>query len=355
MARRSPGHQPDGALRGRLARMLPVLGLLSLTLLLASCTDDPQSTIPQGGPVNAKIWTVYNFLWIGAAVVFVLVEGLLVFTIFRFRHAPRTAHGRPVPVHGNTRLEIMWTIIPAIVLVVIAVPTLSIIADLANTPEDDNIVRVDVIGNQFFFAFEYPDFGVRTTNTLHIPEDTVIDINLQSNDVIHSFWVPHLAGKTDNVPGRTNTMWLEADDPGEYHGQCAEFCGIGHALMKFTVQVHTQAEFDSWVQEQQAGGGSEEARRGQQLADANGCTGCHTVDGSEGVGPTWQGLFGSEVTLADGSTVTADEAYITESIRNPSAKVAEGFPDGVMPTFDASRLSDEDIQAIIAYIETLVE
>lgn len=357
MDRRFPGRWPGGFHSGRLFRILAVFALIALALTLSACsaTNDPQSTIAQEGRANERIWFVYNFLWVGAAIVFVLVEGLLVYTLIRFRRRPRTVHGRPVPVHGNTTLEIAWTVIPAVVLVAIGIPTLQVLAELESTPDDQNVMQVDVTGNQFFFAFNYPEQGLQTTNTLYIPEDTIVDIKLTSNDVIHSFWVPKLNGKTDAIPGRTNKMWIEADNPGTYYGQCAEFCGTGHALMRFTVEVYTQADFDAWVQQQKdrAAGGGELAQRGQQVAQQNGCTGCHSIDGSQAIGPTWQGLYGEETALADGSTVTADDAYITESIRNPSAKVVEGFPNGVMPAFGPDQVSDDDIQAIIAYMQTL--
>lgn len=359
MDRRFPGQWPGGFRSGRLFRILAVFALVALALTLGACgaTDAPQSTIAQEGRANDRIWFVYNFLWVGAAVVFVLIEGLIIYTLVRFRRRPRTAHGRPVPVHGNTTLEIAWTIIPAVVLVAISIPTLQVLAELESTPDDQPVMRVDVTGNQFFFQFDYIEEELQTTNTLYIPEDTIVDINLMSNDVIHSFWVPKLNGKTDNIPGRTNSMWIEADNPGTYQGQCAEFCGIGHALMKFQVEVLTQADYDAWVQEQKdrAADGGELAQRGQQVAQANGCTGCHTTDGTAAIGPTWQGLYNAEVTLADGSTITADDAYITESIRNPGAQVHEGFPNGVMPVFGPDQVSDDDVAAVIAYIQTLAE
>jgi cytochrome c oxidase subunit 2 len=357
MDRCFPGQWPGGFRSGRLFRILAVFALVALAFTLSACgvTDDPQSTIAQEGRANERIWFVYNIIWVGVAVVFVLVEALLIYTIIRFRRRPKTAHGRPVPVHGNTTLEIAWTIIPAVVLVAIGIPTLQVLADLETTPDDQNSMQVEVTGHQFFFAFNYPEQELQTTNVLHIPEDTVIDIELRSDDVIHSFWVPKLNGKTDNVPGRTNTMWIEADNPGTYHGQCAEFCGTGHALMKFQVEVHTQADFDAWVQEQRdrAAGGGELAQRGAQIAQENGCTGCHSIDGTEAIGPTWQGLYGSEVTLADGSTVTADDAYITESIHDPGAKIHEGFQNIMPATF--ADMPEDEIEAIIAYIQTLAE
>ncbi len=356
MVRRLPGRRPGGSQRSYLSRAFLFVTLTLLTLLLTACGDAPQSTLIRKGEAAERIWDVYGLIWIGAAIVFFLVEGLLVYTIIRFRRAPRTAHGRPVPVHGNTKLEIIWTVIPAIVLVIIAIPTLQIIADLAEAPTDQgDPLKIDVVGHQFFFEFYYPDLGIKTTNTMNIPTGTVVDLSLQSNDVIHSFWVPRLAGKTDVIPGRTNRMWLEAAEAGTYQGQCAEFCGLGHALMLFKVEAQPQADFDAWVDQQQnpPAAGEGPAGEGQQLASSLGCTGCHSIDGSASVGPTWQGLYGHEVTLADGSTVTADDAYITESIVDPNAKVVEGF-QALMPSFEG-RVTDADIAAIIAYIQTLSE
>jgi cytochrome c oxidase subunit 2 len=355
MVRRFADVFPDGFRRAHLHKLLLVVLLVGGALALSACGSSPHSTMVQSGRANARIWDVYDILWIGVAVVFFLVEGLLVYTIFRFHRAPRTAHGRPVPVHGNTKLEIAWTVVPAIVLVIMAIPTLQIIADLSSAPTDQGEhLQVDVIGHQFFFEFDYPALGIKTTNTMMIPANTVIDLRLQSADVIHSLWVPQLNGKTDVIPGRTNKMWIEADEPGTYAGQCAEFCGLGHALMLFKVQAQTQEDFDAWVQQQQnPTAGGDAAGQGQQLAQSLGCTGCHSVDGSTGVGPTWQGLYGHDVTLSTGDKVTADDAYITESILHPEAKVVQGFSP-VMPSFDG-RVDQDQIQSIIAYIKSLGE
>ncbi len=355
MVRRLSGRRSGSGQRKNLSRVLLFVTLTMMTLLLTACGDAPQSTLIRKGAAAERIWDVYGLLWIGTAVVFLLVEGLLFYTVIRFRRAPKTAHGRPVPVHGNTKLEIVWTVIPALVLVFIAIPTVQIIADLSEAPtHQGDPLKVDVIGHQFFFEFDYPELGIKSTNTMYIPTGTVVDISLQSNDVIHSFWVPQLQGKTDLIPGRTNRMWLEASEEGTYHGQCAEFCGLGHALMRFQVEAQSQADFDAWVDQQQnpSTGGGEEGQ-GQQLASSLGCTGCHTVDGSAGVGPTWQGLYGHNVTFTDGSSATVDDAYITESILDPNAKVVEGFQP-LMPSFEG-RVTDADIQAIIAYIKSLSE
>jgi cytochrome c oxidase subunit II len=236
-------------------RVVTMVLLILLGGLLTSCygaDDYAQTTLESAGPHTARINDVYALIWWGAVAVFVLVQGLLVFSIFKFRKEPDTAHGRPVPVHGNNRLEIIWTVIPAIILAIIAVPTIQIISELAEQPEGDDVMVIDVIGHQFFWEYQYPDLGVSATNEMHIPVNTRVHLRLQSGDVIHSFWVPQLAGKTDAIPGRTNHMWLEADEPGVYLGQCAEFCGLAHYNMLLSVVAEPQDVFDDWVATQLA-------------------------------------------------------------------------------------------------------
>ena len=326
-----------------------MLALVALALGLAACaspTDDPQSTITQAGKANERIWDVYNILWILSAIVFVLVEGMLVYTIWRFRHRPRTAHGRPVPIHGNTKLEIIWTIIPAIIIAGIGIPTLQVLAELSDSPDDASNIEVQAIGHQFFFEFRYPE-GVNSSNVLHIPEDTYIDLKLQSDDVIHSFWVPHLNGKTDMVPGRINPMWLRADDPGTYAGQCAEFCGLGHALMKFKVEVHTQADYETWIQEQlNPSTAAGDPAAGEQIVTGGPCAACHTVEGTSA-----QGSVGPELTdFADlpqiAGVVENNEDNLRAWLANPPAVK----PGTAMPNLN---LSQVDINNLVAYLETL--
>jgi cytochrome c oxidase subunit 2 len=330
-------------------QVLPVAALLLLVGLLAACgnpTDAPQSTIAQDGANNARIWDVYNILWIGAAIVFVLVEGLLFYTVFRYRRRPRTAHGRPVPVHGNTKLEIIWTIIPAVVLVIIAVPTLQIMADLNDVPDEENALKVEVIGHQFFFEFRYEDLDLSSASTLVIPEDTTVDIKLRSADVIHSFWVPRLAGKTDNIPGRTNHMWLSADDVGIYNGQCAEFCGLGHGLMRFKVDVRSQADFQAWVTEQQNPAAQGDPAVGEQLVVAGACAGCHAIEGT-----TAQGAVGPALTgFADRPQIAGVLENTPENLATWLANPPAAKPGTLMPNLG---LSEADIRHIVAYLETL--
>jgi cytochrome c oxidase subunit 2 len=333
---------------GRLIRLLGIIALAGLTLSLTGCLDhSPMSTGVIGGENNARVWDVYNVLWIGAAVVFVLVEGLLIYAIWRGRRATALVHGRPVPVHGNTKLEVLWTVIPAIVIIAIGIPTLTVLRDLSSTPERENTVRVDVIGHQFFFEFRYPELGVNSSNTLHIPAGAMIDMNLQSADVIHSFWVPHLAGKMDNIPGRTNHMWLTADNPGEYMGQCAEFCGLGHALMRFTVVAHTQEDFDAWVEEQRNPTGVEgDPAVGEQLVTTGACAACHYIEGTNARGTVGPALDG----FASRPTIAGVVENTTENLEAWLANPAAVKPGTLMP---APGLSQTDIAHVVAYLQTL--
>jgi cytochrome c oxidase subunit 2 len=188
----------------------------------------------------------------------VLVGVATIYVLIRYRY--REGDAPPPQVHGNTRLELAWTIAPAILLLGLAVPTLQGIFDLGRAPKEDAL-QVEVSAFRFGWRFNYldeqyvqPDGDPLSVSTdLHVPVGKEVAIYLQAEDVIHSFWVPRIAGKTDVIPGRTNRMWFKADRPGTYQGQCAELCGIGHAVMRFTVVAQTQEEFDAWIQEQMSG------------------------------------------------------------------------------------------------------
>jgi cytochrome c oxidase subunit 2 len=228
--------------------------------------SSPQNTFAPDGYVADKQKNLFLLVMWPALAIMIGVFAVVIYTLIRYRY--RQGEPPPQQVHGNTRLELGWTIAPAILLIAIAVPTLEGIFDLGRAPAADAMI-VDVTGQQFAWAFSYADeefqkadgspLSIRTD--LHVPVDREIGFNLHSEDVIHSFWVPKLAGKTDVVPGRTNRMWFRADEPGTYSAQCAEFCGDRHYAMRFTVIAQTQEDFDAWVQEQMAAppeGGSPE-------------------------------------------------------------------------------------------------
>lgn len=209
---------------------------------------------------------------------------------------------------------------------------------------------VKVTGRQWSWNFQYPDFGVTTTE-LYLPINKAVVLRMESTDVLHSFWVPEFRIKQDVVPGRITEYRVTPTLEGNFKVRCAEICGTSHAYMESPVVVVQQADFDNWVvaRKEEAAAAQTPEDRGELLSAANGCQACHSLDGSELIGPTWRGLFGRTETLSDGTTITVDEAYITESIREPQAKLVQGFP----PTMPTYTFTDEEIANIIAYIKTL--
>ncbi len=235
----------------QVARRLPLFLLLFLLLLAVGCeTDNPQNTFAPSGDVADKLRDLYLIVMWPLIGIMVVVEGLLVLSLIIFRQK----RGQAVPrqTHGNTRLEVAWTIAPALFLFVLAIPTITTLRDLATVPDGD-VMEIEVTGRQFSWSFRYPNEEITTTNQLTIPINQTVNVTTTGVDVIHSFWVPKLAGKADAVPGRSNAMWFNATEPGTYSGQCAEFCGVGHWEMTFTVVAMTQSDFDNWLRDQQAG------------------------------------------------------------------------------------------------------
>jgi cytochrome c oxidase subunit 2 len=251
---------------------------------------------------------------------------------------------------GNTPLEITWTIIPLFVVLTFAYLGSYSLGETRRV--DPNAMTINVTAQQWSWSFEYPDYGIMTKE-LYLPVNKQVVLLMQSKDVIHSFWVPEFRIKQDVVPGRITEYRITPILAGPYKVRCAELCGTSHAYMLADVQVVSQDQFDSWVKDQQAAAQTASQTpeaRGKALVAQNGCTGCHTIDGSTLVGPTWFNLYGSQVKLSDGTTVTADDAYLTESIQNPSAQIVAGFEGVQMPQFN---LTDAQISDIIAYIKTL--
>ncbi len=245
---------------GRFTRLLAALTTLGTLVFLTGCgaLGGDQNTFAPKGEVADKQKDLFLIVLWPAIVISVLVGAALVYALIRYRY--RQGDPAPKQVHGNTRLEVAWTILPAILLVGIAVPTLQGIFDLGRAPSKDAL-HVEVTAFRFGWRFAYmddayaaPDGSPLTISTeLHVPVGREVGILLHSEDVIHSFWVPKLAGKTDDIPGRANRMWFKADEPGTYSGQCAELCGIGHAAMRFKVIALSQGDFDDWVREQMSG------------------------------------------------------------------------------------------------------
>ena len=256
-------------------------------------------------------------------------------------------------VEGNTKLEITWTIIPLIVVLVFAYLGAYTLGETRIA--DPNAMVIKVHAQQWSWSFEYPDGFVSTD--LHLPANQQVVLKMQSSDVIHSFWVPEFRIKQDVLPGRVTDYRITPDRPGSYKVRCAELCGTSHAYMEANVIVTSQADYKAWVADQVAAAQAlaaipgPNATRGEKVYEQF-CKACHSTDGSKGQGPTWRGLYGSTVELNDGATVVADDAYITESIKQPSAKVVKGFDAMGFNPINAG-VTDAQIADLIAFIQTL--
>jgi len=258
-------------------------------------------------------------------------------------------------MEGNTRLEITWTIIPLFLVMIFAYLGAANLAETRRVDPEAMIVKVTA--RQWSWTFEYPadpKSGLAvTSDELHLLVGKQVLLQMNSTDVIHSFWVPEFRVKQDVVPGRITQLRITPILSGNYKVRCAELCGTSHAYMEKPVIVSSQADFDTCMSAQ-----LEKAKQlaatpegaGQLLVAASGCSACHSINGAAGIGPTWYGLFDSQVQISGDGVVTADEAYIHESIKTPQAKIVAGFETQLMPTYG---FTDEQIDNLVAYIKTL--
>jgi cytochrome c oxidase subunit II len=326
--------------------------LASFALLAMACARDaPLDTLRPAGPIARQIDGLWDIVFAAAVAVFVVVEGLLVLALFRFRRR-KGDNEAPAQVHGNTRLEVAWTIAPAVLLAVLAVPTVLTIFALAREPAD--AMRVDVTGQQWWWQYEYPEEKVVTANELHIPTGRPILLKLHSKDIIHSFWVPRLGGKQDVVPGRVNHVRLEADRPGEYAGTCVEYCGLSHANMRLKVFAHTPADFDRWVQGQLRAAAEPQralAKEGKRVFLASQCVQCHAIRGTPAKATVAPDLthFASRSSFA-GAIFNRTNENLRQWLRDaPARKPGAKMPSGIAQM----GLSEDDITALIAYLQGL--
>jgi cytochrome c oxidase subunit 2 len=362
-----------------LVGLFAIGGLFALVL---GCTpDNAQSTFDAVGPVARSQLQLFQIVFYVALFVFILVEGGIVYVALKYRQR-KNDDSDPHQTHGNTRLEIIWTAIPVVLLLVVAVPTVQTVFANHNSPvpPESGGLYIEAEGHQWWFEFRYPELGVTTANEFYIPVGQPINFQLTSVDVIHSFWVPKLGGKVDMVPSNENSIWLQADEPGFFFGQCAEFCGISHANMRFRVVAVTQPEFDAWVRAQTTPAFEPVdplAMEGKALFEAPtvGCIQCHTIQGN----PRALGQIGPDLThvasrrnLAAGIMDNTDgqtsdyrhvpsvnnsvlQANLREWITDP-----ESIKPGNVMTRDApvyngtlAPLNDEQISKLVAYLMVL--
>ncbi len=286
------------------------------------------------------------------AVFFVLCMVFFLYSLWAFRRREGDT-GEGTHFHSHTGLEIAWTVVPVIIVVAMGYHGARVIADLkaVDVAKSDGDLEVIVTGQQWSWTFEYPEQGVATTD-LVLPSGQPVYFRLRAVDVIHSFWVPEFRLKMDTIPGKENVLRLTPNEVGDFKVRCAELCGTRHAYMETPVRVLETADFQAWMDEE-IKIANDPTKAGPKVAAQFGCIGCHSIDGSKLVGPTWQGLVGHEVPLADGSSVTADDAYLLQSIIDPSAAIVEGYADNVMPRDFANRMTEKQINDVIAYIKTL--
>jgi cytochrome c oxidase subunit II len=285
------------------------------------------------------------FLFLVGITAFFSAGIALTLVLFAIRFRRRSEHDRPGEIEGSLALELTWSIIPFLLTIVMFVWGARVFFHINRTPDD--AMTVSVVGKRWMWKLQHPT-GQREINELHVPVGRPVRLTITSEDTIHSFFVPAFRIKKDAVPGRYNTAWFKATKTGTFHLFCAEYCGTEHSRMIGRVVVMEPDSYQTWL----AGGPAPEspAKAGEKLFTELNCITCHRPD-SAGRGPVLNGIFGRPVALASGETVVADEAYIRESILNPSARVTAGYQP-VMPTY-LGQVSEESLLQLIAYIQSL--
>lgn len=281
--------------------------------------------------------------WLSA---FFLAGVTVTMLYFVYRYRRKGPEERPVPVEESTLLEISWIVVPTILVLLIFNWGFKSFVTMHTSPSGS--YEIQVRAQQWNFLFEYPN-GV-TSDTLYVPRGEQVRMRMSSADVLHAFYIPAFRVKQDILPNRYTSVWFEATERGEYDLFCAEYCGRDHADMNKVVRVVSQGDFQEWLESAGTPDDIPLPKLGNQLYSQRGCQSCHSLDGSQKVGPTFQGLYGTEEhQMSDGSTVTVDENYLRESILEPGAKIVEGY-DNLMPG-SYSNLSERELSGLIAFIK----
>jgi cytochrome c oxidase subunit II len=299
----------------------------------------PQQASEQAATIDA----LYFFLVAVTAFFTLLIAVLVAVFAVKFRRKHDTEVG--VAMHGSLALELLWTFIPLGICMVMFVWGAQVFFHMTRAPK--GAMEIHIVGKQWMWKAQHMD-GAREINELHVPIGQPVKLIMGSEDVIHSFFIPAFRAKADVVPGRYNTMWFTASKAGQYHIFCTQYCGTKHSAMIGTVTAMEPADYQVWLSGGSAGGTLAEA--GQKLFTDLSCNTCH-MENAQGRGPVLKGLYGKQVLLANGQTVTMDDAYIRESVLTPHAKVVAGFQP-IMPTFQGL-VTEEQLLQIIAYVKSL--
>jgi cytochrome c oxidase subunit 2 len=326
-----------------------VLGV-GFMLALAGCSNS-QNFLDSASPIADKEAGLYRLVLAMSVGVFVVVETLLIYNIIRFRQRRQQDDGKvPTQHYRKLLIEGIYTGIPVVLVVILFILTVRTIDAVAAPESSPSDLNVRVIAHQWWWEFDYPTLDITTANELHIPADTNVQVSLDSADVVHSFWVPQLAGKTDVIPGVTNKMWLRGDTPGVYDGQCAEYCGLNHATMRFKVFVDTQDDFATWVSDQQrppAQPHTDLQQQGYNIIVNGICSNCHTLGSHQGaasIGPNLTHLF-TRTTFA-GASFELNQDNVRRWLQDTQAMK----PGNKMKNVS---LSPDQIDALVAYLSTL--
>src|ERR1700741_2183552 len=344
------------AIISRVAGAVLLLGgvLLAAGLCAATPQANPIPSIFNSHSTPADSIRHLSFFVLGVTgLIFLVVFSLLTYAVVKFRSRAADTDREPAQVYGSTQIELAWTIIPILIVVVLFLATARVIHAIQDAPKPAEAVEVTAIGHQFWWEFRYPKLGIVTANELHVPvsdpaHPTPTFLKLLSADTDHSFWVPQLAGKTDLIPNRVNEMWMDPHRTGIFLGQCAQYCGTQHAKMLLRVSVDTPEDCDAWVRRQQQPANQDvKAAAGRHVFESTACLNCHAITGTNG-----NGRFGPDLThLMSRRTIAAGAAENTPEnlrlwIQNPDSIK----PGSLMP---AMKLSDADLDALVRYLETL--
>lgn len=329
--------------------------------LLALCTslalaEGPQSTPSIYAPAStpaAQIQSLSMFVLEITGAIFLVVGGLLVYVVIRFRARDTDDDREPAQIYGSNQVELAWTVIPVLIVVVLFLTTARMIFAIQDAPKPKSALDVTVVGHQFWWEYRYPDLGIVAANELHVPLSSTQDpkptyLKLLSADVDHSYWVPQLSGKIDLIPNHPNDLWIDPLHPGMYVGQCAQFCGVEHAKMLLRVYVDTPDQFAAWVKNQQQPGVQDPSvAAGRRVFETQACMNCHAVRGTAATGQ-----FGPDLThLMSRDTLAAGAAENTKENLRQWIKDPDSFkPGSLMP---AMQLSDQQLDQITAYLATL--
>ncbi|SDW79965.1 cytochrome c oxidase subunit 2 [Marininema mesophilum] len=331
-------------------RMLICVGFVGL-LLSSGCSNPSLSVVDPSGEVGR---TQLGLIYLSTGImtfVTVVVAAIYIYVVIRFRERPGDTH-IPKQVEGSTTLEILWTVIPILLLIILAIPTVTTTFKLEKRPApSEKAVQINITGYQYWWKFIYPQDGISTANEVHIPVGKPIEFVMQSHDVIHAFWVPSLGGKRDLEPGRVNRLTLKADKPGTYDGKCTELCGASHALMNFRVIAHQPAEYEKWVRSMKKPASkptSVLASEGKRLVGQN-CIGCHAI---RNAGYKILGATGPELTAFSERTRIAgvldnNPQNLRVWLKNPQ----NVKPGSRMPSF--GHLKKKQVDALVKYLESL--